>query len=463
MSQLRLQRNTIYKMHDVQYTALVSCLLSVVFGITFGQHALMGELIKPIYMFFSYLHAAFPLIHPPVEETQVVELVMTTVVLNLAAGALLLFINMMLKRSFRVSKTRTWKANPIIAEAVVRLLVTAGFAMFTVSSLVIGWDRPSFRTFSLMLMIMFAPGCGLVTWGSLVLVTGRGAQNRMMMAVYIAAPVVFTLFFFPVMNSYVTTAATRNEFHLVFRSVGTLSTPLLLMMAFFSFLDVCNMEKKGSEPEDMKQPPMDKYTVVSVTLCIAGKAIFAPVFFGMQILFTNYLNILEEPGFEFGLPAEMTLTCVLLAAGGGLVGRIMLALVTERGKLSDLIHLAASLGSVGVTVGWRLGMVNGFGPPSGSGFPGLASIAFFAGLCNSVVFYDGVLRASQSDLALTSLVVLSGGVVSTMRYSTGFLSNNYFTFSLILAILAGVSAGLEMTSMLVRMVGGSKAVKEIKE
>jgi hypothetical protein len=282
------------------------------------------------------------------------------------------------------------------------------------------------------------------------------------MAVYIAAPVVFTLLFFPVMNSYVTTAATRNEFHLVFRSVGTLSTPLLLMMGFFSFLDVCNMEKKGSEPavEDMKQPPMDKYMVVSAALCIAGKAIFAPVFFGMQILFTNYINRLEYYGemFDNGLPAEMTLTTVLLAAGGGLVGRIMLALVAERGKLSDLIHFVASLGSVGVTVGWRLGMVNGVG------FPALASIAFFAGLCNSVVFYDGVLRASQSDLALTSLVVLSGGVVSTMRFSTGFLTVNYFTFSLILAILAGVSAGLEMTSMLVKLLSSSKVVvKEIKE
>lgn len=511
---------------DVQYASLITCLLGGMFGVVFGQFIIFGELIKPVTLYFQVLHEANPTDHPDVIEWQTVDLAFTNVVCNITAGVVVMFINLV----WKLMTNRASKQSPEELEGKKRtrhtaifLIATVGFIMFTVGCQVIGWERPAWRTFVLMMMVQIAPGGGLLTWGALILLSSRISEeglkksltDTVMLGLFISAPCIFAIIFYPTLHAYVTAPSTLNEFHLVFRSVGTLCTPLLAIMMLIALLEVIALlptnQKKSSkqkvEDSSENQPLVNSFSrqkidegmgfngkkrpmpqaseksdksestphllgrggVITFFLFVISKAVFAPVFFGTQVLFSNYLIHvngsaqavdLDHSGFGFDsisemFEADMIRSCVLLMAAGGLFGRLVLTLAAGSGwEISTLVRLLMHAVAVAVTGGWHSrSLSKSFSEGS---LTDLGTIAFFTGFANGAVFFDGFLcclwthwasigeEGVAREMRLLVLLLMTGAVMATVRFGTGFFGAmpevvNYPHFTLILTILSGTS------------------------
>jgi hypothetical protein len=481
-------------------STLVHAILAGVGGLCFGTQLLLGDMAAKVTLFYQRVHIEDTQSYPyNVQEMANLDLAFTQVLLSLVAGLAVLLVHIVLKRIARPTEKHR-------REAIILTLVALGFGLHTIGLYIIGWDVPHWQTFQMISFLVIAPGAGLTTWGCFILFMesmirtkqGNGVKERLLLGLMASMPSLFLLTFYPNVHG-------SRDFYLAYRTLATFCLPLLIMLVAVTGMAIFDYSTPSPTPQVTSDIPSSKRQRnivirpgpywISLVAFLSARGVFGAVFFGSVILFPNYIRHVDgmDAGLSYvqnaTLPTQssedsMVLSCVLLMAGGSLLSRILIVLATDFPLLFGKKNLSLAPKHVGWAFGVRfiativsvitasLWYVMARSPQditSPDFTSQLQALAFFIGYANGGLFFDAFIsvlfyfnRNVLTDLDATvapetrlGVLILSLAVpVACMRYATGFFgagdSVDYRHLTMILLVLACVSAGLEMVVLMVK-------------
>lgn len=433
------------------FNSLAVALLAGVYGVSFGFTLLFGELVKPLSIALSE------------PETTFIDLGSSQLAISVGVGLFATLVSLTLKWAKISEKTRL----------VVNLaLVTLGAILFTGGCLVIGWEPPSLTIYTRLLMTMVAPGVGLITWGSSLVVLDQVDvltwRNKALVALYLCSTPLFILLFFPSLQ-----LTSSNDYFLPYRTVGTLMSPITLLLVVLVF-NLVTLPNEADERPSVKRPSPSAVLWWSSFICFAAaRSLFFAVFTTSFSFFPNYVVHIagNETGFdsiEAGLEDRVIRDCMLWMAAGTILSRAIYVFVA--GDLTRVFFHASAMAVLG---GWYVRIQS-------TDFVGvtgieLCAVAFFIGFTVGQIFTDYLhVTAYKYDHAkvpfeLRMIIVGVGMLVvgSCMRISVGFFGGSgtsidwTFMSVLNLSLMGGV-VGLELAGMALypKNMGDNKVASE---